>query len=265
MMNYLKCVGLILVICNTMQLIIDTANTLVSVRNSSFFIKNLTTQRIINPKRLTSIAITTNCQINASAIKLAAANQVPIYFFNTLGEIEARLWSPYFSNSAELRKKQLRFYDTVAATQWVISQLKRKGTLQIQSLKSWSKNRTGIKPQVDQDAEVMAQLIEKLEENANLLLDACRNNILGVEGNLSKLYFKNLASLVPPEFRFERRSRQPALDYFNSALNYLYGMTYSVVESGVFAKGFDPFAGYLHTDNYLKNSLVFDLIEPVRP
>lgn len=64
---------------------------------------------------------------------------------------------------------------------------------------------------------------------------------------------------------FERRSRRPALDMFNSGLNYLYGMTYSVVEGGVFAKGLDPFIGLLHVDFYNRPTLVFDLIEPVRP
>ena len=222
-------------------------------------------ERIISPARLTSIAITTNCQINASAIKLAAENQVPIYIFNVLGQVQARMWSPYFSNTADLRKLQLKFCDTSAATQWIISLLKRKSTLQIQTLKQSGKNRTGLLPQIEKDIVAMADFISSFEAQGNFLLEDCRNTILGIEGNLSKMYFRNLSALMPVPFQFEKRSRQPALDYFNAALNYLYGMTYSVVESGVFAKGFDPFAGYLHTDDYLKTSLVFDLIEPVRP
>jgi len=79
---------------------------------------------------LTSIAVTTNCQFNATAIKLAAINQVPIYFFNSLGEPQARLWSPYFTNTAELRKNQLKFGFSKAATKWIISLLKRKTALQ---------------------------------------------------------------------------------------------------------------------------------------
>ena len=42
-------------------------------------------------------------------------------------------------------------------------------------------------------------------------------------------------------------------------------MTYSLVESGIYAKGLDPYAGFLHSENYKKPSLVFDLIEPIRP
>lgn len=248
-----------------MQLVIDTANTALSVKNRSFYICNLSTQRLINPARIDSIAITSNCTLNVAVIKLAAEHQVPIYIFDAVGKVKARLWSPYFTNTAELRKQQLKFYDTTAATIWVLNQLKRKTTLQIQTLKQLSKNRSGLSAQVVSDITQMAQQLSKFESYEMQPIDTCRSSILGIEGNISKLYFKNLSLLLPEPFQFSKRSRQPALDYFNAALNYIYGMTYSVVESGVFAKGFDPFAGYLHTDNYLKTSLVFDLIEPYRP
>ena len=47
-------------------------------------------------------------------------------------------------------------------------------------------------------------------------------------------------------------------------LNYSYGVLYSMVDRACICAGLDPFLGYLHTDNYNKPSLVFDLIEPFR-
>jgi CRISPR-associated protein Cas1 len=88
---------------------------------------------------------------------------------------------------------------------------------------------------------------------------------MGFEGSISRHYFRAINKVLPVGFKFEKRSRRPAMDYFNASLNYLYGMTYSVVESGVFAKGLDPFIGVLHTDLYSRPTLVYDLIEPIRP
>jgi len=85
-----------------MQIIIDTANTRISVKNNTFLIENNTKSTQISPKRISSIAITTNCTLNAASIKLAALNEVPIYFFNNFGTLQARLWSPYFKNIATL-------------------------------------------------------------------------------------------------------------------------------------------------------------------
>ena len=248
-----------------MQLIIDTANTSLTVKSKLFFIENQKHNRHISPKRVSSIAITVNCNINTSAIKLAAQNQIPIYFFNHFGTIQARTWSPYFSNLASIRKKQITFYDLPEATQWVISLIERKSKYQIQTLKRLSKNKTSIQVEIKKSIEQIQEHSQKLIQFRSIHMDQCRNSIMGIEGNCSKIYYKSISMLLPEEFRFENRSRKPANDHFNAALNYLYGMTYSVVESGVFAKGFDPFTGYLHTENYKKTALVFDLIEPIRP
>jgi CRISP-associated protein Cas1 len=47
-------------------------------------------------------------------------------------------------------------------------------------------------------------------------------------------------------------------------LNYTYGVLYSLVEKACIVAGLDAFCGFLHSDNYGKKSLVFDLIEPFR-
>lgn len=47
-------------------------------------------------------------------------------------------------------------------------------------------------------------------------------------------------------------------------LNYAYGVLYSLVEKACIIAGLDPYIGFLHTDDYNKKSLVFDLIEMFR-
>ena len=57
---------------------------------------------------------------------------------------------------------------------------------------------------------------------------------------------------------------QPAKDEFNSLLNYAFGILYSKVEKACVIAGLDPYIGILHTDNYGKKSLTFDIIENYR-
>ena len=248
-----------------MQLIIDTANTKISVRNKSFHIQNNDYSKIIAPKRISSIAVTTNCNINAAVIKLAAQHQIPVYFYNNFGTLQARMCSPFLVNLAELRRKQLYFYHTKEATQWVIDILNHKTNLQISLLKQLKSRKPKHRQFTDTTIEQMKILKNKAYKFSAKKIDEVRNNLLGIEGQISKNYFKNLSLFLPQNFQFNTRSRRPATDYFNAGLNYLYGMTYSIVESGIYAKGLDPYAGFMHTDYYKKPSLVFDLIEPVRP
>lgn len=248
-----------------MQIVIDTANTRISVKNNTFFIENKTQSRQISPKRISSIAITSNCTLNAASIKLAAINEVPIYFFNNFGTLQARMWSPYFKNIATLRKKQLLFYNTPQATNWLLDVLSRKTALQVALLKKFYASHPKYQYQFSKTLIDLKKLIDSSQTYEGQPIETCRNQLLGIEGSLSRMYFQSLQAFLPEQFKFEKRSRRPATDYFNAALNYLYGMTYSIVESGVFAKGLDPFIGFMHTDNYQKTSLVFDLIEPIRP
>jgi CRISPR-associated protein Cas1 len=95
-------------------------------------------------------------------------------------------------------------------------------------------------------------------------LDEQRQTVMGLEGSAGRAYFGVLGQLVPEAYRFTTRSRQPAHDEFNAMLNYAYGVLYSLVEKACIIAGLDPFVGFLHTDNYAKKSLVFDLMEPVR-
>ena len=69
---------------------------------------------------------------------------------------------------------------------------------------------------------------------------------------------------MPEMYKFEGRSRNPAKDEFNTLLNYSYGVLYSKVEKACIIAGLDPYIGFMHTDNYNKKSLVFDLIENYR-
>ena len=87
---------------------------------------------------------------------------------------------------------------------------------------------------------------------------------MGLEGRAGRIYWQSINLLLPERFRFSARSRNPARDEFNCLLNYAYGVLYGTVERACVLAGLDPYVGFIHTDNYNKPSLVFDLIERYR-
>ena len=103
--------------------------------------------------------------------------------------------------------------------------------------------------------------IERLE---NEEIGGIRGLIEGHEGYSAKKYFNTLGKLIPEKYEFIGRSKNPATDMFNCMLNYGYGILYSRVEQACIIAGLDPYIGIMHTDNYNKTALVFDLIEMYR-
>jgi len=81
-----------------------------------------------------------------------------------------------------------------------------------------------------------------------------RQKIMGIEGTISRIYFESISKLMPEKYKFQGRSRNPAIDEFNCLLNYAYGVLYSRVERACIIAGLDPYIGFLHTDNYNKKS-----------
>ena len=248
-----------------MQLVLDTKGLTLKVRNKSFHVQKDDRERTISPKKLTSIAVTAGCMLSSQAIRLAAEHGVPIIFYNRMGRPTARLWSPYFGSLAELRRQQAFFDRSKAATDWVISLFEQKLEGQLKNLKWLENRRPSRQAALSISAEAMRQYAKSFANYQDNYLADVEDSLLGTEGNIARTYWQAIAACMPETMMAGGRSRRPARDYFNACLNYLYGMLYPVVESGIFAAGLDPYLGIFHADQYDRPTLAFDLIEPFRP
>ncbi len=87
------------------------------------------------------------------------------------------------------------------------------------------------------------------------------NNLLGVEGSAARTYF-------PIMFDYEEWSgRKPRVkaDYINATLDIGYTLLFNFIEAILKCFGFDVYQGVLHTNFYMRKSLVCDIMEPFRP
>ncbi len=246
-----------------MQLVLDTTGLIVKQKNRSFSVATKTNRRLISPSRIDSIAVTASCLLSSPAIRLAVKNNIPIYFINAAGEVEATVWSPYFTGLASLRQAQGHWINTPDAIDWMVGLALLKTQRQKQLLRSLKI----LEPIEKLDATMgrLSLLREKKPGDSSNQFDEIRQTLFGLEGTAARFYWTALSNALPEGWQFDGRSRQPAQDPFNAALNYMYGMMYGTVEAAVFAAGLDPFMGVLHAEEYNRPSLTFDCIEPFRP
>lgn len=248
-----------------MQLVLDTPKLQLTKKAGLFEVIGEKSKREISPAKLTSIAITAPVILHSDAIVLAIKNQIPILFFDRIGKVRARLWSPYFENIATLRRQQVRFAESVEGGTWMVDVFMLKAEGQIQCLRYLGSKLSKQKAQLDSVITLIKQQARQFEKYREQMPEEMRNQIMGTEGAIARVYWQGLGGALPRQYAFSKRTRQPAEDIFNAALNYLYGMMYSVVEGGIFAAGLDPYLGILHVDEYRKPTLSYDLIEPFRP
>lgn len=93
----------------------------------------------------------------------------------------------------------------------------------------------------------------------NKLLD--KAELMGIEGNASKVYFPRIFDSLP------WKSRKPRIkfDFLNSLLDIGYTLLFNFIDALLQIYDFDVYKGVFHTNFYMRKSLVCDLMEPFRP
>jgi CRISPR-associated protein Cas1 len=207
--------------------------------------------------------MTTSAHLSTDAIKLAAAHNIDMVFLNRHGEPYARVWQTKMGSTAAIRRRQVEVAEGPEGLAFVRDWVEAKVRNQAEFLEELRHRRPESEALFQNPLATLGHCLAQIRQLTGDL-DGQRGTVMGLEGSAGRAYFTCLGQLVPEGWRFETRSRQPAQDGFNAMLNYSYGVLYSLVEKACICAGLDSFVGFLHTDNYGKKSLVYDLIEPFR-
>jgi len=246
------------------QLVINTYGTYLSKKDGCFRLKNDENTVDISPKKIKSIIISTGCSLSSDAIELALENNIDVVLLDKFGNPLGRVWHCKPASTNLIRRRQLEISSNEdgfeMAKEWILEKINH----QVKFLDKLAIKRSQEKQETVKEYKLN---IDKLKTKISELKgysEEIREQLMGYEGNCGKNYFAVLEYLIPERFKFSGRSARPAKDEFNCMLNYAYGVLYSQVERSIILAGLDPYIGFIHTDDYNKKSMVFDLIEQYR-
>lgn len=145
-----------------------------------------------------------------------------------------------------LRRKQY-FYKGLELARFIV---RNKVLNQLEVLKSRRNKSDDLRNTI----EKLSLYIERVSDTNDL------QELMGIEGNAAKIYFKHEFDNV------EWKGRKPRAknDYVNSALDIGYSVLFNIVEALLDIYGFDTYCGFLHKEFYRRKSLVCDMVEPFR-
>ena len=102
------------------------------------------------------------------------------------------------------------------------------------------------------------EVLEKVEESESI------DELLGIEGSFSRLYFSHYFALFSKRICLGKRSRQPPADPVNAMMSFVYMMTYNLITVRLLSFGFEPSIGFLHKPFRSHNALASDFMELFR-
>jgi CRISPR-associated protein Cas1 len=118
--------------------------------------------------------------------------------------------------------------------------------------------RTRKTQSIDGPCKGIRTMLEKLDTVQSL------DQLRGVEGQASALYFNGMRYGLDDDFGFRKRVRRPPTDPVNSVLSLLYTFLINRMVAAVRMAGLDPYPGVLHCLEYGRQSLPLDLVEEFR-
>jgi len=232
-------------------------------KDEIFRLQNRENRLDLSPMKVESIIFSNKAMISTQAIALALEHNIDLIFLDKYGFPLGRVWFSKMGSTAMIRRKQLDAVNCEIGLNLVIDLIKQKLVNQITFLKKLKYSRPNKHELFEAPVITIQGSLEALDHDYENLEDS-RSLIMGLEGAAGRAYFSCISKIMPEKYRFKGRSKRPAKNPFNAVLNYCYGVLYSRVEKACIIAGLDPFVGFMHTDNYNKKSLVFDLIEPFR-
>jgi len=88
--------------------------------------------------------------------------------------------------------------------------------------------------------------------------------LLGIEGQASRVYFAVYRQAFDPRWAFSKRTRRPPLDPANALLSLGYTILGYAAMAALETVGLDPYLGFFHAEKYGRPALALDLVEELR-
>lgn len=206
--------------------------------------------------KVENVAIIGNVQITTQALHMMMERGIDVSYFTYYGKYVGHA-SADSSKNIFLRFEQYQIYlDLEHRLQMARKIVDNK----IQNQIGLIRHHRFESGEYDWKADV--QQMEKYRET--LPERKTSNEILGVEGICSNIYFRAFGHMLKCDFKFTGRNRRPPRDPVNVMISLAYTFLTKEMCGILEAESFEPYLGFLHGIRYGRKSLALDMIEEFR-
>ncbi|NPA85913.1 MAG: CRISPR-associated endonuclease Cas1 [bacterium] len=217
-------------------------------------------------KKLRTVLVLTRLSLTSELLKELADNGITVLLAGYLGRPVAKIQGARVGGTPANRKLQYEALKNYRSVELVKELIKAKIENQLTNIKYYAKSK-----RIYGSAEVHEIIHKILALIDRLLTISCpegiekvRQEILNIEGLAANEYFSFLAKLYGGLLGFTGRD-QEGKDMFNLLLNVGYNLLALWTWNFVDHFSLDAFEGFLHVERPGRLSLVYDLMEPLRP
>ena len=194
--------------------------------------------------------------INTKLITFLSQNNIMVHFFNYYDFYVSSLVPREIKISGKLLVKQVEHYtDKEKRIELAKEFVKAAGNNIYRNLRYYNGRGKDVK-------DAMLEITHLVKE-----VDKCDNikQLMGVEGNIHKIYYNKWNVLIDQEIDFTARVKRPPDNMINTLISYLNSLVYTTVLGEIYKTQLNPTISYLHEPGVSRFSLSLDIAEIFKP
>ncbi len=194
--------------------------------------------------------------LNTKLLNFVSQKGIIIHVFNYYGFYSGSFCPRQSNISGYLLVKQVKAYDDIEGRLVIAKEILKAASYNIyRNLRYY--NGRGI--DLDIPMKSISSLTDKFEK-ANSI-----NEIMGIEGNIRKIYYSTWNDIVKQDIKFEKRVRRPPDNMINTLISFINSLIYTTTLSEIYKTQLNPTISFLHEPGTKRFSLSLDIAEIFKP
>ncbi|MBC1566026.1 type I-B CRISPR-associated endonuclease Cas1b [Listeria booriae] len=194
--------------------------------------------------------------LNTKCLNYIGQLGIPVHIFNYYGFYSGSYYPREANVSGELLVAQVRHYADEAKRHEIAVQFVESASFNILRNLRYYRQRD---KDVDAAMAEIKLLRKRIAKTANV------QELMGIEGNIRKVYYRAWQAIINQEIDFEKRVKRPPDNMINTLISYVNSLVYSSCLTEIYKTQLNPAISYLHSAGERRFSLCLDISEVFKP
>lgn len=194
--------------------------------------------------------------LNTKLLNFISQKGIILHVFNYYGFYSGSYYPRESNISGYLLVQQVRAYDNQEKRLKIAKEILKASSYNIyRNLRYY--NGRGI--DLEDSMRTIDSLVNKLDYGESI------NEIMGIEGNIRKMYYSTWNDIVKQDIQFEKRVKRPPDNMINTLISFINSLIYTTTLSEIYKTQLNPTISFLHEPGTKRFSLSLDIAEIFKP
>lgn len=194
--------------------------------------------------------------LNTKCLNFLGQNKKAVHFFNYYGFYTGSFYPKESNVSGKLLVKQVEFFqDREKRVELAREIIKSASDNIFRNLRYYNGRGKNLKNEME--------IIKSYQFELDKAQDV--NEIMGIEGNIRKIYYSTWSKIINQEIDFEKRVKRPPDNMINTLISFINSLIYTTCLSEIYKTQLNPTISYLHSPGDRRFSLCLDITEIFKP